>query len=55
MILETKEENIIIREKDNFEKLCVSFLAHSFFFVFKMIVSNLIVFKLIIFKLDRSQ
>lgn len=32
MILETKEENIIIREKDNFEKLCVSFLAHSFFF-----------------------
>lgn len=54
MILETKEENIIIRERDNFEKLCVSFLAHSFF-VFKMIVSNLIVFKLIIFKLDRSQ
>lgn len=54
MILETKEEIIIIRERDNFEKLCVSFLAHSFF-VFKMMVSNLIVFKLIIFKLDRSQ
>lgn len=31
MILETKEEIIIIRERDNFEKLCVSFLAHSFF------------------------
>lgn len=54
MILETKEEIIMIRERDNFEKLCVSFW-HTVFFVFKMIVSNLIVFKLIIFKLDRSQ